>query len=110
MLSERERQVLEEMEREVSARDPRLAASLQATAAERATRSDRWPYTAVVVVAWTLAAVCLLLGLAGAVIAAGALGGIAFGLRRWWFRDGGGEDAPPTPDGSDGDDPQPHPG
>lgn len=108
MLSERERQVLEQMERDVSATDPRLAASLQATTAKRATWSDQWPYTAVIVIAWTLAAVCMLLGLAGAVIAAGTLGAVAFGLRRWRFRDHGDEAATP-PDGSGGDDPPPHP-
>lgn len=109
MLSERERQVLEEMEREVSAEDPRLAQSLQATSGKRALWSDRWPYTAVIAVAWTLAAVCLLLGLAGAVLTAGALGAVAFALRSWLFRDRSGEGAE-RPDGSEGEDPPLHPG
>ena len=109
MLSERERQVLEEMEREVSAADPRLAESLQATTAKRESRPDRWAYNAVIAIAWTVAAACLLLGLAGGVIAAGAVGALAFALRRRRFRNHSDEHAQPQDD-SEGGNPQGHPG
>jgi hypothetical protein len=85
VLSERERQVLEEIEREVAADDPRLAASLRTPGAAAAAPHDRWPYTAAVVAAWALVVTCLLLGLPAAMLGAAALAMLAVAVRRWQF-------------------------
>lgn len=85
MLSERERRALEEIEREVAAEDPRLAAALGSSHAASAASHDRWPYTAAVVTAWALVAICLLLGLPAAMLGAAALAMLAIAVRRWQF-------------------------
>ncbi len=90
MLSERERRALQEIEREVAAADPSLAASLRVLRADSATphvRSPhpRRPYTAAVVTAWALVATCLLLGLPAATLGAAALAILAIAVRRWQF-------------------------
>lgn len=100
MLSERERRALEEIEREVAAEDPQLAASLRSSHAASAASHDRWPYTAAVVTAWALAASCLLLGLSGAMLGAVTLAVLAVAVRRWQFPVPRAE-----PDDDDGDPP-----
>lgn len=85
MLSERERRALEEIEREVAAEDPRLAASLRTSRREAAYSQDRWPYTAAVVAAWALVVSCLLLGLPAAMFGAAALAMLAVAVRQWQF-------------------------
>lgn len=104
MLSERERQALEEIEREVSAQDPHLAASLRTETGKSSRWSQQWPYTAMAVVAWALAAGCLLLGLPMAMLGAAALGVSAVALRRWRFRYLRSERGEPS-EGSEDDDP-----
>jgi hypothetical protein len=84
MLSGREREVLQDIERQIAAEDPRLAAALGQMAMDQTLRWTRRGYNAVIVVGASLAAVCLSLPQVAAV-GAGVMSGL-FAVYVWYLR------------------------
>ncbi|GAA5173044.1 hypothetical protein GCM10023321_73820 [Pseudonocardia eucalypti] len=85
MLSERERQVLGEIERTVTASDPALASLLGASRPPRAFNWNRIAYDAVTVLAVLSAMLCIALGAFGAGMVATLFAMVVLSVRRLRF-------------------------
>lgn len=85
MLSERERQALDEIERTISRSDPRLAQMLGRARTDRVARRYRWAHDVVAVVAMLSGVLCLCLGQIGAGLTAVAFAAIVVLVRRARF-------------------------